>query len=90
MCVAVVPNTPSVSVAPWPVCGAEVGEMKSCGKVWEAARPWSALLIIFIFSSIIVIITVRDICVKTGSLFVVSVFFFSFLTLLFPSWNSVQ
>lgn len=66
--------------------GDEVKEMKSKGpdgKAWKAAGPCSAFLIILIFSSIVVIVVMRNICMKTGSLFIVSVFFSSFLILFF-------
>lgn len=59
--------------------GDEVKEMKSKGpggKAWKAAGPCSAFLIILIFSSIVVIVVMRNICMKTGSLFIVSVVFF--------------
>lgn len=39
------------SLPPWPACADELGEVKPrgpCGKVWKAARPWSAFLIIII------------------------------------------
>lgn len=66
--------------------GDEVKEMKSKGpggKAWKAAGPCSAFLIILIFSSIVVSVVMRNICMKTGSLFIVSVFFSSFLILFF-------